>query len=114
VARASPGRKLVIDRQVEIDGNPSWLLDPVARWLESAQPLAATLLLPALIEDTLEGAKSTRYRHAARHLAGCRSLASIISDDGRCEPHAVFVARLCARHSRKSGFRELVDDSLRS
>ena len=106
--------KLVIDRQAEIDGNLYWLLGPVARWLESAQPLAATLLLRALIEDTLEGAKSTRYRHAARHLAGCRSLASIISDYGRFEPHAAFVARLCARHSRKSGFWALVDDSVRS
>jgi hypothetical protein len=82
--------------------------------LESAQPLAATLLLRALIEDTLEGAKSTRYRHAARHLAECRSLASFISDYGRFEPHAAFVTRLCARHSRKSGFWALVDDSIRS
>ena len=38
------------------------------------QPLAAALLRRAMIEDTLEGAKATRYRHAARHLLECRAL----------------------------------------
>jgi len=102
--------QLIIDRHAEIDGNLYWLLDPVARWLEGAQPLAATLLLRALIEDTLVGAKSTRYRHAARHLAECTSLASIITGYGQFETHAAFVARLRADHNRKSGFWALVAD----
>ena len=38
-----------------------------------------------MIEDTLDGAKSKRYRHAARHLAECQSLASLISDYGGFE-----------------------------
>jgi hypothetical protein len=106
--------QLIADRQAEINGNLYWLLDPVAKWLEGAQPLAATLLRRALIEDTLDGAKSTRYRHAARHLAECRSLASIISDYGRFEAHDTFVARLRAHHGRKSGFWALADDSVRA
>jgi hypothetical protein len=106
--------QLIVDRQGEIDGNLYWLLDPVARWLEGAHPLAATLLLRALIEDTLDGAKSSRYRHAARHLAECTSLASVISDYGRFETHAAFVARLRARHSRKSGFWPLVADPVQT
>jgi hypothetical protein len=76
----------------------------VARWLEGSHPLAATLLRRAMIEDTLDGAKSKRYRHAARHLAECQSLASIIRDYGQFETHEAFVARLRAGHSRKSGF----------
>ena len=67
--------RLVLERHAEIDGNQYYLLDPGARWLEGVHPLAATLLRRAMIEDTLVGAKSKRYRHAARHLAECQSLA---------------------------------------
>ena len=35
-----------------------------------------------MIEDTLNGAKSTRYKHAARHLLECASLAPGIQDFG--------------------------------
>jgi hypothetical protein len=100
--------QLVLERHGEINGNLYYLLDPVARWLEGSHPLAATLLRRAMVEDTLDGAKSKRYRHAARHMAECRSLASIIADFGRFETHEAFVARLRARHSRKSGFWPLV------
>jgi hypothetical protein len=64
-----------------------------------------------MIEDTLDGAKSTRYRHAARHLAECGALATLISDYGRFEAHEAFVARLRTKHSRKSGFWSLITDS---
>ena len=60
--------RLVLARQAEINGNLYFLLDPAARWLEVVHPLAATLLRRAMIEDTLGGAKSKRYRHAVRHL----------------------------------------------
>jgi hypothetical protein len=98
--------RLVLERHAEIDGNLYFLLDPAARWLEGGHPLAATLLRRAMIEDTLDGAKSKRYRHAARHLAECRSLASLIGDYSRFEfeTHDAFFARLRARHGRKTGF----------
>ena len=35
-----------------------------------------------MIDDTLDGAKSTRYSHAARHLMECQSRASAIQDYG--------------------------------
>ena len=63
-----------------------------------------------MIEDTLDGAESKRYRHAVRHLAECRALATLIDDYGRFEPHEVFVSRLRANHSRKSGFWTLIAD----
>ena len=56
-----------------------------------------------MIEDTLAGAKSTRYKHAARHVLECLSLASHIQDFGAFETHDAFVARLRAGHSRKTG-----------
>ena len=66
--------RLVLERSREIDGNLYFVLDPAAKALEGKQPLAAVLLRRAMIEDTLEGAKATRYRHAARHLLECRAL----------------------------------------
>ena len=56
--------QLVLTRAPEIDGNLYFLLDPAAQLIEGKYPLAATLLRRAMIEDTLEGAKSTRYKHA--------------------------------------------------
>jgi hypothetical protein len=91
-----------------------WLLDPVARWLEGTRPLAATLLLRALIEDTLNGAKSSRDSHAAHHLAECRPLASVISGYVPSETHEEFAARLRSHHGRKSGFWSHAADSVKA
>jgi hypothetical protein len=77
---------------------------PPSRWISSIDGQHTA----TLHKDTLEGAKSTRYRHAARHLAECRALASLIDDYGQFEVHDAFVARLRGRHSRKWGFWALV------
>ena len=66
--------------------------------------MAATLLRRAMIEDTLDGAKSSRYKHAARHLLECVSLAPSIQDFGTFETHEIFASRLHAKHGRKTGF----------
>jgi hypothetical protein len=96
--------QLVLTRPSEIDGNFYFLLDPMARLIEGKHPLAATLLQRAMIEDTLNGPKSSRYKHAARHLLECQSLASSIRDYGTFETHDAFASRLRAKHSRKVGF----------
>jgi hypothetical protein len=96
--------QLVLARASEIDGNLYYLLDPTARLIEGKHPLAATQLRRSMIEDTLDGAKSTRYKHAARHLLECRSLAASIRDFGEFETHEAFVSRLRAGHGRKTGF----------
>jgi hypothetical protein len=57
-----------------------------------------------MIEDTLNGAKSSRYKHAARHLLECLSLASSVQDFGTFEIHDTFASRLRAKHGRKAGF----------
>jgi hypothetical protein len=82
----------------------------VARWLEGADLLAATLLRRAMVEDTVTGAKSKRYRHAARHLAECRSLVPLLGDYEWFETNEAFVARLRAAHGRKTGFWAQVAD----
>jgi hypothetical protein len=96
--------QLVLTRATEIDGNLYYLLEPTAQLIEGKHPLAATLLRRAMIEDTLNGAKSSRYKHAARHLLECSSLASSIRDFGTFETHETFASRLRAKHGRKVGF----------
>ena len=96
--------QLVLSRTSKINGNLYYLLDPAARLIESKHPLAATLLRRAMIEDTLNGAKSTRYKHATRHLLECQSLAAGIRDFAGFETHEAFVSRLRTQHGRKTGF----------
>lgn len=96
--------QLVLRRASEIDGNLYYLLDQTAQLIEGRHPLAATLLRRAMIEDTLAGAKATRYKHAARHLLQCASLAPSIKEFGTFEPHETFINRLRTSHSRKTGF----------
>ncbi len=100
--------ELVLTRSSEIDGNLYYLLDPAAQLIEGKHPLAATLLRRAMIEDTLGGAKSSRYKHAARHLLECQSVTAAIKNFGNFETHDAFVSRVRARHCRKTGLWSLL------
>jgi hypothetical protein len=84
------------------------VLSPAADALAGKHPLAATLLLRAMIDFALKQNRVKRYRHAARHLAECASLTKGISDFGGFEPHDRYAVRLKAEHSRKSSFWTLV------
>jgi len=101
--------QLVQQRLTELDGNHYEILTPAAEALSARHPLAATLALRAMIDFTLVAAKSSRYQHAARHLAECDALASQIGDFGTFEPHVSYVARLRREHGRKSGFWSRVE-----
>lgn len=96
--------QLVLTRMAEIDGDLYFLHEPAAKLIEGKHPLAATLLRRAMIEDTLVRAKSTRYKHAARHLLECASLVRSIDGFGAVEVHGEFVRRLRSEHGRKVGF----------
>lgn len=96
--------QLVQQRFDELDGDRYEILTPAAEALSARFPLAATLALRAMIDFTLNAGRSSRYQHAARHLAECDALASQIEDFAIFEPHASYVARLKREHGRKSGF----------
>jgi hypothetical protein len=98
-----------MQRWDELDGDHYEILTRAADALAGKHPLAATLVLRAMINFSLKNNRSSRYRHAARHLFDCSSLASEIGDFGRFEPHAVYQARLRREHPRKSSFWSLVD-----
>jgi hypothetical protein len=83
-------------------------LTPAAYALADKYPLAATLLFRAMIDFSLSERKSTRYRHAARNLAECKSLQATIDGFGDFKAHDSYVAQLRERHGRKSSFWNLV------
>ncbi|WP_109993813.1 DUF6880 family protein [Salinisphaera sp. LB1] len=100
--------RLVIERAAEMDGDYYEILAPAAEALASRSPLAATLLLRAMIDFTLENARSKRYKHAARHLEECARLADAIDDFRGFETHADYDARIRDKHRRKPSFYRLI------
>jgi len=100
---------LVVTRTKELDGDLYHILVPAAEALDAKHPLAATLVRRALIDFSLGAARSGRYRHAARHLLECRSLAGQIDDFGAFETHEAYRARLKAEHGRRTSFWSLLD-----
>lgn len=100
--------RVLTGRAAELDGDHYEILAPAADALAAKYPLAATLALRAMIAFTLTKARSSRYRHAARHFLECESLAATIKDFGAFESHAAYADRLKAEHGRKSGFWSLM------
>lgn len=100
---------LVRARSAELDGDLYYLYTPAAAALETKEPLAATILRRAMIDFTLGRARSSRYEHAARHLAECASIAPMITDWSDVPDHAAYLARLKAAHPRKTGFWSRVE-----
>ena len=96
--------KLVTARQAELDGDLYELMTPAAEALQMKYPLAATILLRSMIDFTLDRARSSRYKHAARHLAECLALALHIDDFGNGKSHDAYSAGLKYRHGKKHGF----------
>jgi hypothetical protein len=99
----------VLQRSVELDGDHYEILAPAADALAGSHPLAATLVLRAIIDFSLKNSRSSRYRHAARHLLDCSSLTSAIEDFGSFEPHDAYETRLRREHWRKRKFWHLID-----
>ena len=100
---------LLVTRHAEIDGDRYEYLAPAAEVLAERHPLAATLVLRAMIDFTLTRSRAKRYRYAAEHLASCARLADDIRDFGAFETHDAYVARLKAKHGRKFGFWSRLD-----
>jgi hypothetical protein len=95
---------LVIDHAADLDGDHYQILAPAADALAAKHPLAATLVLRAMIDFCLTNSRSSRYKHAARHLLDCSSLSKRIEDFGAFEPHDAYEARLRREHGRKQSF----------
>jgi hypothetical protein len=97
--------RLIINRHGAINGADEDLLTAAARRLEGAYPLAATLLLRAMVRHALTYGIAHRYKAAAKHLLEIESLAPMIADFGEFQDHQAFMDDLRATHGRKQGFR---------
>lgn len=95
---------LVLNRATDIDGDHYEVLTPAAQALAGKHPLAASLVLRSMIDFSLAQARSSRYRHAARHLMECASLAVSIKDYGQFATHTAYETQLRRDHGRKSSF----------
>ena len=84
----------------DLDGNHYEILTPAANAIAGMYQLAATLVLRSMIDFALTNSRSSRYKHAARHLMECSSLASAIDDFGAYEAHDAYEARLGREHGR--------------
>ena len=86
--------RLVLRRSGELDGDRPELLEPAARAIEGRHPLAATLLLRAMILDTARYARTPRYKDAQRQLLEVASLAPGVADWEGHEDADAFAARV--------------------
>jgi hypothetical protein len=100
---------LILARPAELHRADEKLLAAVAEALEADQPLAATFCLRGLIEAILENARSSRYRHAVRHLASCRRLAGAIGIWGAIPNHNCYLRELLQAYGHRSGFLNQLD-----
>jgi hypothetical protein len=95
-------------RAKELDGDHYELLTPAADALAAKYPLAATLLLRAMVDFSLTKGRTSRYGHAARHLRDCAGLAAAIQDYVSFETHDAYVGRLRKDHGKKPAFWAMV------
>ena len=103
--------RLILARHLELDGDSYELLSAVGEALAAQQPLAATLCLRAMVDFSLDMSRSSRYKHAARHLATCSVLAAKINDWAGHEPHDSYRAHLRLTHRNKYSFWEVLGES---
>jgi hypothetical protein len=96
---------LIVERAAEIDGaHYGTLTGLVASAKDAGRPLAATLLLRALLDAILTRAYAKAYGHGARYLHELRALAAQISEYQGHPSHAEYEASLRAQHARKASF----------
>lgn len=86
--------RLVLTRAGEIDGMAVEVLELAARRLETRFPLAASLVLRAMVQDVARFAQTGLYDRAQVWLMEAASLSVQISDLGEHESHEAFAARI--------------------
>ena len=62
-----------------------------------------------MVQDTLCGATSKRYRHSVRRLAECGACDVVMDDYRPVATHTQFFEALKAKHGRKYGVWQPVD-----
>jgi hypothetical protein len=91
------------------DGDAYEIYEPAAERLSADHPVAASLLLRAMVVFALSMGRSKRYRYAAEHLRQCERLDARIDDWQGVEPHSSFAGRLRESFGQKWSFWQLLE-----
>jgi hypothetical protein len=91
------------------DGDAYEIYEPAAERLSAHHPVAASLLLRAMVVFALSMGRSKRYRYAAEHLRQCERLDARIDDWQGVEPHSSFAGRLRESFGQKWSFWQLLE-----
>ena len=91
------------------DGEATTIHSAAAERLSAEHPLAATLLLRAMVDGALETLRRQRYRQAVEHLRSCDRLASRIEDWQGHPDHHAYMAQLQQRHGGAWSFWTLLE-----
>lgn len=106
LARAA---RYVMEHCHDWDGDAYEIYEPAAERLSADHPVAASLLLRAMVVFALSMGRSKRYRYAAEHLRQCEQLEARIDDWQGFESHASFVGRLREAFAQKWSFWQLLE-----
>ena len=101
--------RFVICHRQPWDGEAYHVVGPAAERLSADHPLAATILLRALVAFALSAARPKRYPYAVEHLQSCERLAAEIDDWQGLESHTSFLGQLREFYARKWSFWQLVE-----
>lgn len=101
--------RYVIEHCHDWDGDAYEIYEPAAERLSGDHPLAASLLLRAMVVFALSMGRSKRYRYAAEHLRQCEQLEARIDDWQGFESHASFLGRLREVFALKWSFWQLLE-----
>ena len=101
LARAS---SFVLRRGQALKGGNDHLLTPAAEALAARFPLAATLVLRSMIDDTLVKNHDDHFKDAARQLVECAGLAPGITDFRSHPDHDAYVQALREKHRYEYSF----------
>ena len=101
--------RYVIAHDMEWDGGAFAIYGPAAERLSGNHPLAAMVLLRAMVCFALGMGRATRYRYAVDDLRTCDQLAARIDDWQGIQEHHHFVERLRQRHAAQWHFWALLD-----
>lgn len=101
--------RYVIEHCHDWHGDAYEIYEPAAERLSAEHPLAASLLLRAMVVFALGMGRSKRYRYAAEHLRQCERLEARIDTWQGFESHASFVGRLREVFGKKWSFWQLLE-----
>lgn len=101
--------RYVIAHEQDWDGGAFAIYGPAAERLSGNHPLAAVVLLRAMVCFALGMGRTTRYRYAVDDLRTCEQLAARIDDWQGIQEHHHFVETLRQRHAAQWRFWALLD-----